>query len=227
MFCEALDTHPDILCWRSEPIKPGNQFENMGLTRHQTPELLWSTEGYKAVGFKVTYKQWRWLKGAHWIDRLRSLQVKIIHLVRGDVVRCVLSSMLGAMARDGEIDRPLHTREPLPTYPVITVDPAEFVKRCKDYKRAVHLMGVELEDTYGIMPLGVTYEQLTGGEMEISKLPRDVVKQALTHIDPTLDKRPALKTSYARLNHTPLSDMILNWPQLATQLRIAGFEVSE
>jgi hypothetical protein len=217
MLCNALDSHPQISCERTEPLNPKTSvYLREGLTPEQTLRIVLSRPGFQWDMCKVSYRQ---------LAKIISLQTlidlgveKIIHLWRENVLRVVVSAALNTSAWNGERDHPTHAWE-TPEISRIELDPAAVLSEARRYLVNVRARQAELA-TCGLPVLELTYEQ-------IKPYPGSGVLREYECINEWLD------VDYATLggvmytvpiNPHPLSEIATNWAHVRAAIVGTEFE---
>lgn len=207
----ALDSHPQIGCERSEPLDPKGAWTALKLDRKELLHFLWSRPGYRVAMFKLSYRQiQRWVG----VDILKEANARLIHLHRENVVRMGVSALINTAAVKGEIVHPIHTFAPVPAAS-IWVDSGPFIYNCLAYLKKVGAMKGRLKDL-GLPLLCLTYEDLVGYE---GNEPDEVMAQTAQTICHHLEVKSIPLISYTRrVNPQPLSEIVQNWQDLAAAL---------
>lgn len=211
----AIDSHPQIGCERSEPLDPRGYWaalvEEGGLSRQALLRFLWRRPGYRVVMFKLSYRHTQWVG----VDILKEVGAVLIHLHRENVVRMGISSLINTAAVNGEIKHPIHTFKPVKPV-LIRVDVGPFI-----YDSLAHLKKVEVMKKrlarLGRPLLFLTYEDLVGYEgKEADEVMPGTAETICRHLG--VDSMPLV--SYTRrVNPQPLSEIVENWTELAAAIR--------
>jgi hypothetical protein len=213
MLCNALDSHPQISCERTEPLNPKTSvYLREGLTPEQTLRIVLSRPGFQWNMCKVSYRQ---------LAKIISLQTlidlgveKVIHLWRENVLRVVVSAALNTSAWNGERDHPTHAWE-TPEISRIELDPADVLSEARRYLVNVRARKAELAS--GLPVLELDYKQICHdewGQVYYSKeicqfLGVDYVK---------------LYSTTKPINPYPLSKIVTNWAHVRAAIVGTEFE---
>lgn len=209
----ALDSHPQIGCERSEPLDPHGWWMTLGapvVNRVELLRFLWRRPGYKVAMFKMSYRHVRWVG----MGFLKEAGARLIHLHRENVVRMGISSLINTAAVKGELDHPIHTFSPVDAVS-IRVEVGPFIYNSLAHLKKVKAMKKHL-GRLGLPLLSLTYEDLVGYE---GNEPDEVQAATATAICEHLGVEVIPLVSYTRrVNPRPLCEIVENWTELAAGL---------
>lgn len=217
LLCNCLDSHPQVACERDSPLDEQSPW-SMWLEAQEEDVLhaLWSRPGYRAAGFKLSYRQARRI-GPEWLAG--EVNGRVIHLHRENVLRQTVSSSINTAVRDGRLQHPHHAFEQ-PEVVSIAIEPAWFVEECHRLEMDAAVMLAELVELCEDRMLAFTYADLTRGEgNEIDGLPDNVAWAlcgwlGVSHLP--------LVTSTRRVNPQPLSEIVENWDDVLEAVKKDG-----
>lgn len=209
----ALDSHPQIGCERSEPLDPRGYWAGLGpieMSRVDLLRFLWRRPGYQVAMFKLSYRHVRWVG----MGVLKETGARLIHLHRENVIRMGISSLINTAAVKGEIKHPVHTFSPVKAAS-IRVDVGPFIYNSMTHLKKVKAMKKQL-GRLGLPLLSLGYEDLVGYEGNETD---EVMGATATAICEHLGVEVMPLVSYTRrVNPQPLCEIVENWTELAAAL---------
>lgn len=210
----ALDSHPQIGCERSEPLNPHGHWASLSLAwevgRKDLLRFLWRRPGYQVSMFKLSYRHVQWVG----VDILKEMGARLIHLHRENVLRMGVSALINTAVVNGKIDHPIHTFTSVA--PVsIRVTPGPFIYSSIAHLKKVEDMKARLK-RLELPILFLTYEDLVGYE---GSEPDEVMGKTAEAICKHLSVESMPLVSYTRrVNPQPLGVIVENWAELAAEL---------
>ena len=212
MLSSCLSNHPDIFCVRGEPLLDGEAWRESlpGMTDAQILLCIFTQFAYKIGMCKVTYDQFKPVQHI-----IRAMRVKIIHLVRGNVIRCCLSQL--ATGTPGM--RAHSTREMNDA--AIAVNGVQFIQRCRWHVEGVEVMQAWIDDS-GLESITVKYEEMVGGEgRSVDRMEGKVSNEICGFLG--VDYPVVLKTHLRKVNPGRIRGMVLEWNKLRVALAATEF----
>ena len=181
-LCCCLDSHPDIGCYRDEPLHPDSKWlELIGKKNAlKLAYVIWNRMGYKVSGLKVTYPEYDMF-----LDGKIDLSItKCIHLARNPLG--VMLSRVIAIWRDGDPRYSHHTYTSVDPNPV-EINPGWFVKECLAIQEETERYKAKLYDQFGDNYLYLEYEHIiperVGGDICSGWMPKAVSDMLCNFLD--------------------------------------------
>ena len=212
MLASCLSNHPDIFCVRGEPLLEGMAWKSSlpGMTGAQILLCIFTQLGYKIGMCKVTYDQFESVRHIIW-----AMRPKVIHLVRGNVIRCCLSQLA-----TGTQDVCAHSTGEM-NDAAFAVDAAQFVQRCRRHVERVEAMQAWI-DKSGLESITVTYEDMVGGEgRSVDRMEGKVSNEVCGFLG--VDYPVILKTRLRKVNPPRVRTMVMNWNELRSAIAKTEF----
>lgn len=214
-LAHCLSNHSQVFFDRGESLHHGSIWHRtVTLNRVKLLECLLHMPGYRVSGCKMLYQQA--FKCEVW-QHLMRVQPRVIWLVRENVIRQAVSLLIQQQARRGVVKRPAHSFEPPPALKITL--PAEAV--LKTTRRLVELdkhVARAVGNLRDVMRL--SYEQITGGQDEATRLPPRVGKAICgffgVHYEP-------MGCELRRINGAPLRETLSNWPDIEAMFSASEF----
>jgi len=213
LLASCLSNHPDIFCVRGEPLLDGMPWKASlpGAADTQILMCILSQFGYQVGMCKITYSQLS-PEVRHLIHVIRT---KIIHLTRGNVVRCVLSQLM-----TGSVEAHAHGTGVVNS-DAFAVDASYFVKRCKQHMADTCGMRGWIGRS-GLESIEVTYADLAGGEgRSVDQMEGKASNKICEFLG--VDYPIILKTHLRKVNPARMRSMVLNWDELCATLTTTEF----
>lgn len=212
MLASCLSNHPDIFCVRGEPLLDGEAWRDSlpGMTDSQILLCIFTQFGYKIGMCKVTYDQFKPV-----IHIIRAMRPKIIHLVRGNVIRCCLSQLA-----TGTRGKYAHSTGKVNTT-AFAVNAVQFVQKCRKHVEEVEVMQ-EWIDESGLESITVAYEEMVGGEgRSVSQMEGKTSNKVCEFLG--VDYPIVLETRLRKVNPARIKSMVLDWNKLRAALAVTEF----
>lgn len=207
-LAHCLSTHPEIHCFRSEPLEPGSiWFKKLSARGPAVLDVALSQWGYKASVCKLTLK--------HLTPRVRrhlkkKPKLRVIQLSRDNVLRTAVSAIIHTRFRRGVLEGNYgHNYEESPPASII-IDPTVLLTQC----RRVGILQNRLRARVRSLKkptLKLTYADLVGQDgagVDVEFLADDASQRLCKFL--RVDVRPMFST-IRRVNRHKLSAIIENW----------------
>jgi LPS sulfotransferase NodH len=159
------------------------------------------------------------LDGEAWRDSLPGMtdsQIpKIIHLVRGNVIRCCLSQLA-----TGTRGKYAHSTGKVNTT-AFAVNAVQFVQKCRKHVEEVEVVQ-EWIDESGLESITVAYEEMIGGEgRSVSQMEGKASNKVCEFLG--VDYPVVLETQLRKVNPARIKSMVLDWNKLRAALAVTEF----
>jgi hypothetical protein len=191
-LCHCLDSHFQIACERSEPFGELFYWHHLGINHRDLAIALWQRIGYRASMFKLSYRQLR--NGYITTETIKEFNPKIIHLHRLNIFEAIVSATLNTLVRDGKLDHPMHTYEPVEQQS-IKINCNTLLADIEGYAYRVTRMQQALD---ALDTIEVTYEEITSDGMT---LPEKVAGRICDFLGVNNDM--VMFSELTRLNYAP------------------------
>jgi hypothetical protein len=177
---------------------------------------LWHRSGYRAAGFKLSYRQARHV-GLEWLAD--ETNRRVVHLYRANPLRTVTSSAINTAVRDGTLTHPHHTFTEVESTSIV-LDPDWFVAECRRYIDNVDKMLSDLMDVAMGDWLSLSYDLIVGEEgKQADRIPKAVAWAVCSWLG--VEQRE-LTCDLVRVNPQPLHEIVENWPDVAEVVETDG-----
>ncbi len=214
----CLSNHPQIYCPRGEPLLQGAEyytaFPKAG--KRQILHLVTRATHYRVGMCKVTYEQ---LDEVIWVY-LKSRKAKVLHLVRENMPRVVVSQIITGMVASRTIEHEAHTFHALK--PIKVSIPADLIiRRCNRQWADIKAMRHRLSKS-GLNVKHLLYRQLVGYEgQEANQITESVAFSICDFLG--VERRP-LRTSLKKVNPWLMKDLLSNWSEVRKSLMNSPFK---
>ena len=207
LLSHAIDSHPDIFCYRSEPLHRLDPIRMISKTPFIAIDTCLKMPGYEVSGCKLTYDQYKSIGE----ESIKALNVhKIIHLHRENALERIVSEAV--RLQDKKNGLRTHTREDR-ALQMVNLDPVQTLKKIEKYHADVfnmqkHLRNVATgigNDAY----YEITYEKLCTYRNVID---RDLGFELQKFLG--LSSWQMLKYSIVKRNPYSLQSIITNYNEL-------------
>jgi hypothetical protein len=215
-LAHCLSTHSQIFFDRSESLHHGSIWHrNLALNRIKLLDVLLHMPGYRVSGCKLLYQQA--FKCEVWQHLIMRARPRAIWLVRENVIRQAISLLVQQQARRGQARRPAHSFE---TPPPLRIElPPEAVlrtaRRLVELDKTVAAAIGQLDDV-----IKLTYEQVTGGVVEATRLPTRIGKIICEFFGVRYEP---MSCELRRVNGSPLREALTNWPDIEAMFSASEF----
>lgn len=148
------------------------------------------------------------------LDVLKETDFKVVHLVRGNMLKTHISSLLNHMA--GKLGRSAHGTKEVEAHK-ISVDPAGAANALERRFEEIKTFSIVLEGNFPY--LRVLFEDFfDNGEKSVSTISPRVLRSLFEFLGAPYDESMELATEYKKTNPSSLRDVVANYEELCAAL---------
>ena len=208
LLAHSLDSHPLIFCARGEPVHANSEWKHVGIT--QTLDILTNITGYRSSGLKLQNDQLNYSVVQSYLE---THDVRIIKLTRENILNQAISVEINKLSREGILYVPQHSFNLVEPFKV-TLCPHRVLLTC-EILTVSNLLSRTILKQLNLVPLEITYEQLTHGTVMIQEVSYELTGTLCNYLGVG---RESLRNFLYRINALPYSETIINWEGFKEQI---------